>query len=317
MARNLAVDVVTAEVTTALRMADIPCLLLKGPSTARWLYGADERRSYSDCDLLVPPTRIGRAGEVLSQMGFRREIEGEITNDVPRHAHGWERPRDGGAVDLHQTLPFVRVSPQSAWATLSEDAETMTIAGASVKVLRPPARAFHVALHAAQHGASFAQPVSDLGRALDRVPLEVWEEGARIANALGATEAFAAGLRLLPPGSRLAERLRLLESASAEVRLRSGPEPPPTAVAFDWMARLPGNKERFLFLLRKAFPPPDLIRGWFRPASTSVWGLVVGYMWRPLWLAVKAPRGLFAWWRAGFLGARGDETNRDASGEKR
>lgn len=306
VARNLAVDVITAEVTTALSMADVPCLLLKGPSTARWLYDDDDRRSYSDCDLLVPPTGIRRAEEVLGQIGFSRESEGAIPNDVPRHSHGWERTRDGGAVDLHETLPFVQVSPERGWATLSEDAETMTVAGASVRVLRPPARVFHVAIHAAQHGSSFKQPVSDLDRALKRVPLELWEEGARVAHALGAVEAFATGLRLLPEGRRLAERLRLPEGAPAEVRLRSGPQATPTAVAIDWVARLPGNKERFLFLLRKAFPPPDLIRGWFGPASTSSWGLFVGYMWRPLWLAVKVPRGLLAWRRAGAIGARGE-----------
>jgi hypothetical protein len=76
------------------------------------------------------------------------------------------------------------------------------------------------------------------------------------------------------------------------------------------MADLPGNKERLLFLARKAFPPPDLIRGWFGPASTS-WGLVLGYLWRPLWLTARAPLGLFAWWKAGLGGYRSVETTQD------
>jgi hypothetical protein len=37
------------------------------------------------------------------------------------------------------------------------------------------------------------------------------------------------------------------------------------------------------------------MRVWQPLARRGWWGLVVAYLWRPLWLAAKLPRGLRAW----------------------
>ena len=64
----------------------------------------------------------------------------------------------------------------------------------------------HVALHAAQHGPD-TQPAADLERALAIADDELWLRAAGIAAELDATEAFVAGLRLAPPGARLATKI--------------------------------------------------------------------------------------------------------------
>lgn len=50
---TLSCDRIAAEVTSALRHAAIPTILLKGPSIARWLYPSGGRH-YIDTDILVP-----------------------------------------------------------------------------------------------------------------------------------------------------------------------------------------------------------------------------------------------------------------------
>ncbi|MCA1711243.1 MAG: nucleotidyltransferase family protein, partial [Actinobacteria bacterium] len=62
---SLAVDAQTAEVVQRLHQADVPCLLLKGPSIAGWLYNDGTPRPYGDSDLLVPPHAYATAAEVL------------------------------------------------------------------------------------------------------------------------------------------------------------------------------------------------------------------------------------------------------------
>src|SRR4051812_33541241 len=46
--RKMRMDLAIAEVVEALRDAGIPCILLKGPSTARWLFDPGELRTYID-----------------------------------------------------------------------------------------------------------------------------------------------------------------------------------------------------------------------------------------------------------------------------
>ena len=57
-AYNLVVDATTAEVVGALRDVDAPCIVLKGPALADWLYGPNSDRYSVDVDLLVNPVTI-------------------------------------------------------------------------------------------------------------------------------------------------------------------------------------------------------------------------------------------------------------------
>ena len=118
--RKMRMDLAIAEVVEALREAGIPCILLKGPSTARWLYDPGELRTYIDIDLLVPFPR-NAAGAVLEQLGFApcppetgyawrpaalgwmRAVDlcqGRTARDVRRHPRPGRRGM-GAACDAH------------------------------------------------------------------------------------------------------------------------------------------------------------------------------------------------------------------------
>jgi Uncharacterised nucleotidyltransferase len=297
-AASLHLDAVTAEVVGALRDARVDSILLRGPAIARWLYDDETSRAYVDVDLLVAHADLARAEAVVSRLGFSDlTVEGVLADDRPTHAHTWARRRDGAAVDLHYTLLGARVEADRAWAVLAGETETLAVNGTTVDILRTPGRAVVVALHAAQHGVDMRQPLDDLARALALLPDRVWDDAAVLAARLEATLAFATGLRLLPPGQRVASRLELPVDRSVETALRAS-TPPPTALGFDWLARTPGVNMKMRLLARKVVPDATFMRAWSPLARRGRAGLIGAYVWRLLWLARHAGPGFLAWRRA-------------------
>ena len=299
IAANLRVDSVTAEVVQAFHAAGVESRLLKGAAIARWLYSPVDPRSYADCDLLVRPADQEAARATLLSLGFAPEVdEARMPAWWREHAVAWLRPGDSAAIDIHRTLPGVGVTEQQAWEVLARPCERMALGGEDVETLAAPARVLHVSLHAAQHGPEWGGPVAaDLERALERVDEATWRSAAELAARVGATAAFATGLRLHPRGAGLADRLGLPHARPADVTLRLGGAPP-VSLGFEQLARARGLRARLSVLARKIVPPPTFIRRWYPPAQESRRALVAGYLWRPLWLLGHAPAGLRAWRRA-------------------
>jgi hypothetical protein len=304
-AANLAVDATTAEVLRALESAGARCLLLKGASVTRWLSAREDPRVYGDCDLLVPPADLTTAERVLGALDFKQHFdEGDLPSWWREHSATWMREEDGAKVDLHRSLVGVGVDPERLWLTLSPHVETMVIAGFPARVMTLPGRALHLALHAAQHGAEWDRPLSDLERALSISGAKTWSAAAELADSLEATAAFAAGLRLVPGGREMADRLRLPEDLPVDVALRAS-TPPPVALGIDQVARARGLRARAAILWHKLVPPPSFMRHWSPTARRGRLGLVLAYLWRPLWLLARLPAGFRAWRHARRLSQRG------------
>jgi hypothetical protein len=284
---RLAVDAWTAEIVTALRRERVRCPLLKGPAVARWLYGPAEVRRYEDVDLLVQQDAVSAAERVLAGLGL------QLHGINAEHAHSWVSRRHP-TVDLHWTLPVTEAGPARVWEIVSRDTELIDVGGVPVEVLGIPARAFHVALHAGYHGVGMATPLRDLDLALERVPEEIWRAAARIAERLGASEAFAAGLRLTPAGRDLAARLGLPTRISIEAALRAQTAPP-VAGAVAALTSMRGVRRKARFVARTVFPRAAYMRAWSPLAARGGWGLPASYVRRMLWLARQLGPGIRAW----------------------
>jgi hypothetical protein len=297
----LHVDSVTSEVVTAMRGAGIRTLLLKGPSIAAWLYGEDAARPYDDSDLLVAPSSYRQAGDVLRQLGFRPRAY-----SLHRDSQAWLRRRDTSYVDLHRSLIGVLAPADVVWSELATGTETLRVGGIDVDVLRVPARALHVALHAAQHGGvGFRRPVEDLARALRVVHGDDWREAADLARRLDALPAFAAGLRLETEGVMLAERLNLPDERTPAVELRAGSYVP-VAVALDSLASERSLRARARILFGAVVPSRLYMRhwsslhitGWPAALRQGPLGLALAYLWRPVWILMRLPKAIAALRRA-------------------
>jgi hypothetical protein len=294
-ADRLRMDAATAEVLRAFSASGVRSLLLKGPALTGWIYPRDEPRSYMDVDLWIRPGDERAAEAILVQLQFSKLLD---DSGLPEwwedHGSHWTRDIDAVVVDLHRTLPGLGVSPERAWDVLSRDTETITVAHERVGIMSAPARAMHVAMHAAHHGEAWGKALIHLERALSALDDTVWIAAAELAEQLAADDQFAAGLRLVDGGSELADRLGLGATRSVRVSLQAT-TPPPVALGFEQLAQAGGIRARAAIVARKAVPPPGFIRHWWPPAARNRRMLVLGYMYRPLWLLQHAPAGLRAW----------------------
>jgi hypothetical protein len=297
---TLRVDNVTAEVVTAMREVGIRALVLKGPSIVAWLYRDGAARAYVDTDLLVAAGSYRQAGDVLRVLGFR-----SFGYSWHRDSETWRRRGDTTIVDLHRSLIGISAPPDTVWEELATNTDTLRVGGIHVEVLRVPARALHVALHAAEHGVDLWHPLEDLARALRVADEDVWREAADLARRIDALPAFAAGLRFNPAGMRLAERLELPAERPPAVALRAGPDLP-VAITLENVTSERGLRTRARLLLRALVPSPSYIRNW-STVRMSAWpaplrrgslGLGLAYLWRPIWILLRLPKAIFAVRRA-------------------
>lgn len=289
--RRVSSDVTTAEVVNGLQERGVGVLLLKGPVFEAWLY-PDGGRSRGDIDLIVSPDNFGRAEAALADLGFGRCLPGARAAELDPHERSWRR----GAypiVDLHRALPGVTAPPEAVWSLLRERATSLAIAGTDVDIPDTATNAFHVALHASQHGRNVAKPLEDLQRALACSDEQVWRDAADIAEKLQSTGTFALGLSLLPAGAELARRLGLEERASAEAHLRTQTDPPMSWVLLKLMEPIP-TRERLALLGCKLKPSATIMRANYRLARRGKLGLLAAYALRPFRLGAHAPAALRA-----------------------
>jgi hypothetical protein len=297
-AERLRIDAATAEVVRAFAEAGVDSLLLKGPSITAWLYPPGEGRSYLDSDVLVRPGHENEAERVLEALGFaRRWDQSQLPDWWQEHGSDWLRAADGVRVDLHRSLPGLAAEAELVWSTLFATKETIGVGGVEAPTLSRPARALHISLHAIQHGAEWGKGRGDLERALDVADEATWQQAAELAGALDGMDAFAAGIRLVPRGEELAERLGLPAPASVDVALRAA-KPPPVALGFEQLAQARGLRTRVTIGLRKLFPPREFLVHWDPRASESRARLALARVRRPLWVLAGAPKGFRAWWQA-------------------
>jgi hypothetical protein len=285
-AECLSVDLVTAEVVGALRKHDVRSILLKGPSFAGWLYPDGDVRPYADVDLLLARKDLPTARAVLAGLGFR-----QIFESLPYFF------RDDDEVDLHCSLKGAEAGDELVWSVLSETSEAQGVGGLEVEILIPPARALHVALHAAQHGSAWRTPMEDLRRALGMLPFETWEAARELARRLEATPAFSTGLRLLPAGETLADRLNLDMEASVETVLRAT-SPPHLALGFAELHAIRGLRAKLRFIARKLFPPRAYLAIDWPRAKRGRLGLLFAYCQRLIWIVRNSGQGFRAWLKA-------------------
>jgi len=290
----MAVDAVTAEVVSALADDGVDSLLLKGPSVADWLYD-DDSRTYVDSDLLVAPDRMAAARATLERLGFRQQF-GSLPHpgmEAPPSAP-WQR--DAFQVDLHERLEGAMADRGRLWGVLWAGRTQLVVGGRSVAALGKSARLVHLALHAAHHGQRAEKPLRDLSRALERVGDSGWAAAAEVADAIGASSAFAAGLDLLPEGRALLDRLGMGIPSSPTWFL--APDETPVAAGIERVRQAPGFGTKAAIVRHEAFPSAEFMRWWTPLARRSRIGLLAAYPWRWAYLVRHLPAALAAGRRA-------------------
>lgn len=286
------------EACAHLENLGIPCILLKGPVIARWLY-ADDRRYSLDIDLLVHPAQFRDAQDGLVQLGYEVPLADAASCEIGPNTASLRRgtrPR----IDLHHRLIG---SPPDPPERCFEVLSTCTLpfrllTGVEVVALDIPARTMHLALHAAQNGPRDTKPLADLRRGLAQVDAGDWRSAAALAARLGADQAFAEGLRLCDEGAALAEELGLPHTprnVEMELRITSAPS---ESLFFARLTDTPGWRRKLALIGRKMWPTPEYMRMNFDPARHGPRGLLLSHWLRSVSLVRRAGPALAAWVRA-------------------
>jgi hypothetical protein len=293
VARKLALTGATADLARHFRAAEIPWILLKGPSLARWLY-PDGGRDFGDIDVLIPHRAAHEVQKILASLGYE-ELRLKRTKRRRDIAGVFQREDDPIFVDLHIKLKGATESAEHQWLTLSRTTTTIQLTNEDVPVLGKPALAAAVAMHAAQHG-TVPKPIQDLERALRVMSLEDWRAASEVARELGSLQYFAHGLRIRPDGKEVAAKLGLPHDITPDLLLRS--EPRGSAASIATLVERPTWGERVRFAVDVLFPPRRTISNIYPSAERGFPWLLLAYGRRLIVLVIRMFRSLPAWWGA-------------------
>lgn len=313
-AGRLRVDSVAAKAIRVLEEAGIPCVVLKGPSIARWLFEPEDARTYVDCDLLVSPADFDMAVTLLTGIGFHPDLEeAQMPSWWREHALTAFHSDDGAMVDLHRSLPGAEVADERLWSTLSASTDEIKLGDLTVRALSESGRLMHAALHAAQHGGT-GRDLEVLERGIDQIGIDVWSAAADLATSLNAMPAFVQGLAMLPAGVELADRLGLDSTPAIDVELRAAGAA--EALTFSRLHRTQGLRARTALVWHKLFPPATFMRKWSPLARRGRMGLAAAYLYRPVWVGRRVPSALRAWREARNRIRRHADANRSPTTPK-
>ena len=315
-------EVLHAEVGTRLAAAGVPCLHIKGPTVATWLYEPGER-SWGDVDILVPPHRMDDALEVLLASGFSYRHPGVHWRTSEDHALTlWHDPRGDARhkvtaeVDVHHRFLGIDADPERAFAELWRRREPARLAELDVWFPDLTSRALIVVLNVARDPHGVKAP-TDLRRLLAATPDDEWKRTIALARRIGALEALRAGLETADTGRELVSRTSLADvSVSAAVRLRAEGSSR-TAVRLEEL-RTFGTLKKIRMVVGWVVPSPAVIRMREPTAAGSPWRMARAYLERyrqgarELAAAVRAKRGQLRGPAAGARVTSGDTTPPEA-----
>jgi hypothetical protein len=271
---RLRLDQLALAISEQLRCEGVPHVLLKGPSTANWLY--DPPRRYGDVDILVPLSRVGDAVRGLDSAGLARASGGAVGEEA-QHSLRMQSTL-GYEVDVHVSLPCMPPDGDRIWQALAPHVKPLELSGVgTVPALDEPARCLVIALHAVVGGGSSAQGMEDLRRAREVAGAETWRAAADLAERLQITDLFETGLGLVDGAAPRSARAYLLVT-----------DAPSAAVAWQRLADTP-LRDLPRMLLRELVPTRGFMINSYPGFPSGRFGLLRAHLHRWRLIARQLP----------------------------
>jgi hypothetical protein len=272
--------------------SDVHPLLLKGPTTAGWLYAAGDR-PYTDIDILVAPDMVTTASSVLRALGFDTSAPPLLSQELGSSGE-WTRDSDGMAVDLHTSITGLEQIAERAWDVLKDRSTSFRLLDTYVGALDKPARLLTLCLHAIFRVPTEDQPLRDLEMAIQHVDIDTWKESAELGRELGVLETFSLGLHQTVTGEAFADQLGLpagVEPLSIRISKEHG-SPTANLVMQMRSLRTMTLRDRSKLIARKIVPSVAYMRTASNLGARGGPFLALAYIVRPLWLLWVAVRSI-------------------------
>jgi len=275
-----------AHVAHVLRNAGVPHVFIKGPSLEGWLLQPGER-SFSDVDVLLPPSGEASARRALLEAGFVDTTMSNRPGEFVQHARTFRSSAHAYEVDVHREYPGLDTDPVGAWTALYADRVAMEVGHRTIPVPSPEWRALILVLTAARAGTLTNREVVALQRAVDRLSIRFWNSVAGRARKVQAVGPLRAGLTLADGGAALAVRIGLHQRPSAQWLLTARSAPPP-AIELAALSALPW-RARLHRVAAEAFPSPSFMRKQSPSADHTLASLLKAYARRWMSLIGRMP----------------------------
>lgn len=289
-----------ARVAARFESEGVPALAYKGPALALQAYGEVSLRRFVDLDLVVAARDAGRAGELLSSLGYSRPARLTKSHEefLLRRQHAVGYARDGGRmlVELHWEVSPGAFADFKVDGRVWERAASVGLFGRAVRCLSPEDTLLALCVHGTKHLWERLSMVCDVAALVNARPNLDWPyvltraDESRVGRMLSVGLCLAAELLgARPPGALHAGRCGREERAlAAEVvgamfgRAEYEPAGLLRAVGFNLRAR-PRLREK-LGYLRFILTPTDgdLTAAPFPPSLSFLY-----YLLRPVRLALK------------------------------
>lgn len=177
-----------APVLKALAAKGIPCMLLKGAGLTLTIYRDHGVRPMDDFDLLVPLSEVGRAMDVLEELGWRSQVHAPRDLPASIHACSFKDPSNA-TIDLHWRLCHLPAGKDFD-RTLWEGRQPLELHGEPAGVPCATDQFLHTCAHGPQYkSVSPVRWIADayflVQQAGDKID---WRRVAKHAPAVGAVQ---------------------------------------------------------------------------------------------------------------------------------
>ena len=103
-AKNMRIYSSLSKILEAFDNDNIHCIVMKGAALADQIYKDIGLRPMFDIDLLIDPDDIWKVNSVLSDLGYRSDINNFISNDHLKCANNIHYANNFTTIDVHPTL---------------------------------------------------------------------------------------------------------------------------------------------------------------------------------------------------------------------
>jgi hypothetical protein len=202
--RNLAMTRELLRVLHLLGESRVPVVSLKGPALATLVYGDVALREFSDLDLLVRPTDVAVARQLLLDAGYRAPNPQAPSRAAAQLQFDYHIPLRHEETDTALELHWGISRKSYAYPQLTDwwwaERHTLRVAGEPVQTLSAEAHLLFLCIHGCKHAWRSLGWVCDVAELIRSNPSLDFERATRPARESGVQ-------RMLALGTLLAHRL--------------------------------------------------------------------------------------------------------------
>lgn len=194
---TLSRTLVLMDLVNSLARANVPTIVLKGPSVAMAAYGDYSRRAFGDIDLLVRRSELTTARDHVISRGYVPHYDLAMENGLIAGEHALEFSDSRTPVELHWSLLSRHLNLDLGNDELWNAARTIRCGDSEMMVLAPEHSFLYLCAHGAKHEWVSFRWICDIAQLTQRMSTSDAARVMELAERVNAKRILALALRLV------------------------------------------------------------------------------------------------------------------------